>query len=106
MSCGSTAVDAPPAPARREGGVGTAGAIPMQWNVSVGLGLFVCSIAASTAAAQSLTSTDVGSVGAAGSAMQSGGTWTVQGSGADIWGTSDSFQFAQQPAAGTGHIIA
>jgi hypothetical protein len=31
------------------------------------------------------TSTDVGSVGIAGSATQSNGSWTVQGSGADIW---------------------
>jgi hypothetical protein len=44
------------------------------------------------------TSTDVGSVAIAGSAGESGNTWTVQGSGADIWGTSDSFQFLHQPA--------
>jgi regulation of enolase protein 1 (concanavalin A-like superfamily) len=49
---------------------------------------------------------DVGSTGLAGSASVSAGTFTVQGSGADIWGTSDAFQYAYQPLAGDGQIIA
>jgi len=36
---------------------------------------------------------DVGSVGLAGSASFCGGEFTVTGSGADIWSTSDAFQF-------------
>jgi hypothetical protein len=52
------------------------------------------------------TSTDVGSVGIAGSATQSTGSWTVQGSGADIWGTSDSFQFVHQTMTDSGRVDA
>ena len=39
---------------------------------------------------------DVGQVGAKGSATFSNGTFTVTGSGADIWGTADEFHFAYQ----------
>jgi len=39
---------------------------------------------------------DIGTVGATGSASVSNGTWTVSGSGADIWGTADEFHFAYQ----------
>lgn len=49
---------------------------------------------------------DVGSVGAAGSAAFSSGTFTVRGSGADIWNTADSFRFVYQPLNGNGEIIA
>src|SRR4051794_15712998 len=41
-----------------------------------------------------LTSTDVGSVGIAGSARWVSGVLEVSGSGADIWGDADAFQFA------------
>ena len=37
---------------------------------------------------------DVGAVGLAGSASFCGGQYTISGSGADIWGTNDAFQFA------------
>jgi len=40
------------------------------------------------------TSTDVGAVGAAGSSSFDGTGYIVRGSGADIWGTADEFQFA------------
>ena len=36
---------------------------------------------------------DVGAVGVAGSASYCSGQYTVSGSGADIWGTADAFQF-------------
>ena len=36
---------------------------------------------------------DVGAVGSAGSASYCSGQYTVSGSGADIWGTADAFQF-------------
>ncbi|MGD0744819.1 MAG: beta-galactosidase GalA [Verrucomicrobiota bacterium] len=39
------------------------------------------------------TSADIGSVGLPGSASFCGGQFTVSGSGADIWGTADAFQF-------------
>jgi hypothetical protein len=48
------------------------------------------------------TSGDVGAVGAAGAAtFDSGtGTFTVRGSGADIWGTVDEFHWMHQPWTG------
>jgi regulation of enolase protein 1 (concanavalin A-like superfamily) len=52
------------------------------------------------------TGADIGSVGAAGSTASSGGTITVTGSGTDIWGTADSFQFASQSITGDGSITA
>ncbi|MDE3099589.1 MAG: RICIN domain-containing protein [Verrucomicrobiota bacterium] len=52
------------------------------------------------------TDTDIGSVGLAGSASYSGGTFTVNGSGADIWSTSDAFNYAWQSVSGDQTIIA
>ena len=52
------------------------------------------------------TSADIGSVGMPGSAGQSGGTYTVNGSGADIWGSADAFQFVSQTLTGDGDIRA
>ncbi len=49
---------------------------------------------------------DVGTTGQAGSTTFSSGTFTVRGAGADIWGSSDAFQFAYQPLAGDGSIVA
>lgn len=43
---------------------------------------------------------DVGSVGAVGSFTDSSGTLTVDGSGADIWGTSDEFRFGFKALSG------
>ena len=43
-------------------------------------------------------SQNVGDVGVGGSASASQGTFTVKGSGADIWGTGDAFYFAYQTA--------
>jgi hypothetical protein len=51
-------------------------------------------------------STDVGTVGLAGSAANSAGTWTIRGSGADIWGANDAFQFLHRPANRSGFIVA
>ena len=50
------------------------------------------------------TDQDVGSVGIAGSASYSNGTFTVNGSGASITGTADQFHYAYQ-AAGTSYTI-
>jgi regulation of enolase protein 1 (concanavalin A-like superfamily) len=49
---------------------------------------------------------DVGAVGVAGSATYSNGTFTVKGSGADIGGTADAFQFVYQPLTGDGTLTA
>lgn len=52
------------------------------------------------------TSQDIGAVGAAGSSSYSIGNWTVNGSGADIWGTADEFRFVHQTASGDCEMIA
>jgi len=49
---------------------------------------------------------DIGSVGVAGSAGYAGGVFTLKGSGADIWGSSDAFRFVYKPMAGDGQITA
>jgi hypothetical protein len=51
-------------------------------------------------------SADVGAVGVAGSMSQSGTTFTVRGSGDDVWGTADGFQFLHQKLRFNGEIIA
>lgn len=55
------------------------------------------------------TSADIGAVGVAGSASESystPGTYTVTGSGADIYGTVDAFRHASQTLSGDGEIRA
>src|SRR5262249_7022712 len=44
--------------------------------------------------------------GAAGSASHSSGVFTVRGSGADIWGNADGFEFVYHPLNGNGQIVA
>ena len=51
-------------------------------------------------------SKDIGSVGSAGTGSLSNGTFVVTGSGADVWGISDAFQFVYQPWNGDGEIVA
>jgi outer membrane protein assembly factor BamB len=50
--------------------------------------------------------TDVGLPPIAGSAAYSAGVFTVRGSGADIFGTSDQFNYVTQPTTGNGTMIA
>ncbi|MGE3403272.1 MAG: phospholipase D-like domain-containing protein [Vicinamibacterales bacterium] len=50
--------------------------------------------------------TDIGSVGAAGSGSESGGTFTVKGAGADTWGSADAFGFAHTTLTGNGEMVA
>jgi hypothetical protein len=53
------------------------------------------------------TDADIGSPGAAGSAtVDSNGVWTIMGSGGDIEGTSDSFNFAYQKVTGDATVTA
>ena len=49
---------------------------------------------------RAFTGTDVGSPAHAGSTSASGGTWTVTGGGADIWGPADSCHYAHAPVRG------
>ena len=52
------------------------------------------------------TGADLGTVGVSGSASQTNGVWTVQGSGMDIWGTEDGGHFLAAPLAGDGFLQA
>ena len=49
---------------------------------------------------------DVGGPSIAGSSSFSSGTYTVSGSGADIWGTADQFQYLTVPMTGDGRLTA
>ena len=51
-------------------------------------------------------SSDIGAVAAAGSATYSTGTFTVAGSGADIWGSADEFRYVYQTASGDCEMVA
>lgn len=52
------------------------------------------------------TDSDIGSVGAAGSATFANGTFTVTSTGQMIWSTADSMNFVYQSLSGDGTIIA
>jgi regulation of enolase protein 1 (concanavalin A-like superfamily) len=49
---------------------------------------------------------DIGAVGVAGTDSDSNGTFTIQASGSDIWGTADAFHFLSEPLTGDGTVIA
>ncbi|MBV9724111.1 MAG: hypothetical protein JO299_02955, partial [Gammaproteobacteria bacterium] len=49
---------------------------------------------------------DIGAVGATGSYTLSNGTFTITGSGADIYNTADAFQFISEGLSGDGSITA
>ena len=48
---------------------------------------------------------DVGATGVTGSASYAGGIFTVRGAGADIWGTSDAFQFLSETFTDSGTLF-
>ena len=51
-------------------------------------------------------STDIGTVGVPGSAVEDNGAWSVTGAGGDIWSTVDAFQFLHRSALPDGqHLI-
>jgi hypothetical protein len=52
------------------------------------------------------TDSDIGAVGVVGSASFSNGTFSVTGSGADIWNNADAFHFASMPLVGDGQLVA
>ena len=62
--------------------------------------------AAASTLASPWSAGDIGSPALAGSAAFDAGVWTVVGSGSDIWGTSDQFQFAYESMTGDGEIVA
>ncbi len=49
---------------------------------------------------------DIGITGFPGSAVEASGKFTVRGSGSDIWGTADQFQFVSRPINGDGSLTA
>jgi Ricin-type beta-trefoil lectin domain-like len=49
---------------------------------------------------------DIGTVGVVGSAGFSSGTFTINGSGSDIWGAADSFNYASQSVSGDVTVVA
>jgi phosphatidylserine/phosphatidylglycerophosphate/cardiolipin synthase-like enzyme len=49
---------------------------------------------------------DIGAVPIAGDAKETGGTFSVTGSGADVWGSADAFHFAYATLNGDGTIVA
>jgi YVTN family beta-propeller protein len=61
---------------------------------------------ATTPAAPTWSSGDIGAVAAAGSFTDNGTSLTITGSGADIWGTADEFQFAYRTLNGDGTMTA
>lgn len=79
-------------------------------SASNSLGLGTAGPVSATTASPSGTITtgvDIGNVGAAGSTtLSQGGVYTVRGSGADIFGTADSFHFASTTLTGDGEIRA
>jgi predicted amidohydrolase/regulation of enolase protein 1 (concanavalin A-like superfamily) len=79
----------------------TAGAVTASSPVSI-----TVSDPASSSLPAPWSSQDIGAVGVAGNASGSDGRFTVQGSGADIWGSSDAFRFVYQPLTGDGTIVA
>ena len=70
------------------------------WNVSTG------GSATGGTLPSGWQSRDIGAVGVAGSATASGGSFTVRGAGADVWGSSDAFHFAYRSLSGDGTITA
>jgi hypothetical protein len=52
------------------------------------------------------TDADIGGPGVAGSASYAGGVFTISGSGADIWGTSDQFNYASSSAGTNFSVVA
>ncbi|MGC4012968.1 MAG: PA14 domain-containing protein [Luteolibacter sp.] len=96
----------------------TIGSVTITMGSPVYAGLLVCSVSNSTlctatfdqvsvvAVPSPWQSQDIGSTGIAGSAVQSGGIYTLNASGADIWGTADAFRYTYQAATGDCDIIA
>ncbi len=86
---------------------GYAGADDFTFTVNDGTATSAtATVSITVTAASAWTTRDVGGTRLTGSTSQSGGTWTLKGSGSDIWGSADAFQFASQPLTGDGSIVA
>jgi len=70
--------------------------------------VLICSVLLVTgvARAQEWTSNDVGAVALPGDAHNSAGSWTIRGSGSDIWGSNDAFQFLHRDSNFAGFVSA
>ena len=70
---------------------------------------FTIVLAAGSASAQALptgwATKDVGAVAAVGAATSVNNSFTVSGSGSDVWGTADEFRFVYQQLTGDGSIV-
>ena len=78
------------------GNTGTGGALSTTSSITINvsaLGIFT-------------VNQDVGAPLLAGSSSYSAGTYTVAGSGSDIWNNSDQFQFLSRPMTGDGRLTA
>lgn len=89
----------------------TTGSHPISARVVYGIpGSTVSSSAASVTVTGSLpagwSGSNIGSVGVSGGSGYSGGAFTVTGSGADIWNSSDAFYYAYTSLTGDGEIRA
>jgi regulation of enolase protein 1 (concanavalin A-like superfamily) len=87
-----------------------AGATTGPLVVSVAPGMNDSNAVVFTVTAQALPSgwldQDIGTVGPAGSAGYSSGTFTVKGAGTQIYGNADSFHFVYQALSGDGTVVA
>jgi hypothetical protein len=79
----------------------------MKKSLPLAFVVILCSF--TSAFAQSLpngwSTADVGNVGATGSASGSGGSFSVSGAGADIWGTADAFRYVYTTLTGDGSVV-
>jgi hypothetical protein len=77
------------------------------WLVSATLAITILAPALAEPPAAPWVSQDISGPPSAGSAdVDAGGVWTILGSGVDIFGDTDQFQFSYRPIAGDGSISA
>jgi endonuclease/exonuclease/phosphatase family metal-dependent hydrolase len=80
-------------------------------QIATRLFVLICALFVGTlsAAAQTLPSAwaskDIGAVGLTGAASGASGSLTVDGAGADVWGSADALHFAYTPLTGDGSIV-
>jgi parallel beta-helix repeat protein len=77
------------------------GAVPWSYGSSN-----LSSVLASVIAPAPWTSQDIGSPAVTGSTSYANGTFTLSGSGTDIWNSADQFQFASVPVSGNQTMVA
>ena len=67
---------------------------------------FTTSVSTASALPAGWQDVDIGAVGVSGVASYANNTFSVVGSGTDIWGTADAFNFACQSMTGDGQLVA